>query len=230
VEDAPVGEKGVKLISPNIRYPKERQPHERFPVRCPIFGAKRMAENRRGFSLIELVAVVSVLSITAALVAPPVKGHLTQSRIDEIEDALETVSGGVAAFYADFGLYPPDSGTDPFECDHHFAPALFSAEQLPEDLRDRWAGPYLNDRPRFSSATTSCAYGVGRHLPFDFDSVTGNEVFLTVRCDLGRDALCRIDADLDDGIACTGKVRHDGAARLLFYVGEGIACRTPQSD
>ncbi len=189
-----------------------------------------MAENKRGFSLIELVAVMSVLSITAALVAPPVKGHLTQSRIDEIENALEAISGGVSAFYADFGSYPSESGTSLDDCDPSFAPALLSAKQLPENLRSRWTGPYLNHWPRFSSAATSCAYGVGEHLPFDFDSVIGNEVFLTLRCDLGRDALCRIDADLDDGIASTGKVRHDGLGRLRLYVGEGVVCKTPPSD
>ncbi len=62
--------------------------------------------NQRGFTLVEVVVVMAILAILAAIVIPNVTGYMGKGRMagwEEDHDALETA---VDAYYAHLSAYP----------------------------------------------------------------------------------------------------------------------------
>ncbi len=93
---------------------------------------KRKNRNRKGFTLVELLVVVLIISMLAAFVAPKMfsgigetKGKLTRAKMAIIENAM-------ARFYIDCGRYPDDSE------------GLEVLIVPPADMEEgKWNGPYL---------------------------------------------------------------------------------------
>ena len=92
---------------------------------------KQLKRNRKGFTLVELLIVITVISLIATIVAPRLfrglgeaKSKIARAKMAIIEDAL-------LKFYSDCERYPDDSeGLD----------ALIFA---PSDLEEKWNGRYL---------------------------------------------------------------------------------------
>ncbi len=103
---------------------------------CP--GVPRYRGNESGFTLIELMLVVIIIAIIAAIAVPRVAGNTekaktvaTQQTISSLESALDTFELGV-------GRFPTtEEGLD-------------SLVEKPTGLSDEdaWAGPYLREIPR----------------------------------------------------------------------------------
>lgn len=66
---------------------------------------KNSAPNR-GFSLIELVVVVSILAILAGVLVPRVTNHMMSARDARRLADVKTIRNAVEQFYMDKGLYP----------------------------------------------------------------------------------------------------------------------------
>ena len=74
---------------------------------------------RRGFSLIELLIVVAIILIIAAVAVPKVNSQLMQAREMSAIREINTIHNGQAQYYSQFGRYatslaelgPPTSGT-----------------------------------------------------------------------------------------------------------------------
>ena len=173
-----------------------------------------MTKRKRAFSLVELVVTVSILSSLAAVVVPEVSRQVVNSRIDCIEGELTAIKKAVCALHGDMRTFPANAapGNDP---------GLQSNATVPFDRCAAWHGPYIDRWPRRHPWGGTYDYEFSRNDLFDYDGVRGNEVFLSVKGGLDRNILDRIDADIDDGIPYSGHVRHDGSARLWFYIGEG---------
>ena len=86
------------------------------------FYLKRIL-NRRGFTLVELLAVMMILSILAAIAVPSYRHHQLKARETVLSEDLFQMRRSVDAFYADKGHYP-------------------------DSLEDLVAGHYLRGLPR----------------------------------------------------------------------------------
>ncbi len=93
---------------------------------------RRMRSRKRGFTLVELLVVVGIITMLAAMLVPRVfrgmgktKGDIARAKMAIIEDSL-------ARFQYDCGRLP-DEAEGGLE-------ALLVA---PPDLEEKWAGPYL---------------------------------------------------------------------------------------
>ena len=85
----------------------------------------------RGFTLIELMVVVLILAVLAALVVPRVLSKAEQAKDAAAKTDLATFSQALSSFRLDCDRYPTtDEGL----------PAL---RQAPSDLSAKWKGPYI---------------------------------------------------------------------------------------
>ncbi|MDD5668920.1 MAG: type II secretion system major pseudopilin GspG [Candidatus Omnitrophica bacterium] len=90
-------------------------------------------KNIRGFTLIELMLVVIIIGVLAAMVMPRLVGRSEQARI--------------AAARADVNANIP-TVLDLFELDTGRYPASLDELKTNPGLGDRWKGPYLKKQPK----------------------------------------------------------------------------------
>lgn len=96
-----------------------------------------------GFSLVELLVVVAVLALLAALVGPPVLAAIERGRVGRVVADLRTVEVALEAYRTDHGHYPPVS----VSC---VTADKEQTLQLPLELAD---GGYLPKNTRTATST-----------------------------------------------------------------------------
>jgi general secretion pathway protein G len=89
-------------------------------------------QRRRGFTLIEIMVVIIVLTILAAAIIPNLTGRTDDARVARARSDVANLETALEQFKLDMGRYPTsEEGLQ----------ALRDAPQT-EDI-DRWKGPYL---------------------------------------------------------------------------------------
>jgi general secretion pathway protein G len=89
--------------------------------------------NRSGFTLIEILVVIAVLAMLAALVAPNVFQHVGTARDATARSQIELLGAALDAYRLDNGRYPTtDQGLDALQVEPTLQP-----------LPSNWRGPYL---------------------------------------------------------------------------------------
>lgn len=84
-----------------------------------------------GFTLVELLVVLLILALLAALVGPRVVGYMTASKVKTAEIQLSAYKTALELYHLDMGRYP-----DATE-------GLAALVTAPADGKG-WAGPYLD--------------------------------------------------------------------------------------
>ncbi len=87
-------------------------------------------EGERGFTLVEMLVVITIIGLIMALVGPRVLNYLSESKVKTARIQIESLSSALDLFYLDNGRYPT------------------SAEGLPALVQrpgnsGSWNGPYL---------------------------------------------------------------------------------------
>ena len=116
---------------------------------------KIQTRNRRGaFTLVEMLLVVTIIGILAALVIPKIVGRSQQARITA---AQTDINGGIK------------TALDAFEVDNGFFPkSLQDLLQQPSTARN-WHGPYLDKLPVDPWGNPYIYYYPGKHNPNSYD-------------------------------------------------------------
>lgn len=171
-------------------------------------------KREMGFSLIELVIVVSVLAILAAVVTPQINKLVTKSKVSRLESELKTIKNAVNSAYADIGFLPRDVKKNQ-------DPGLMAKSKVPKAYKEKWEGPYLDRWPTEHPWGGSYDYNYGKNSVFNYDGDYGNEVWMTISGYLTVDTLERIDDELDDGNRKAGNFRHDNKSTGTYYMCEG---------
>ena len=66
----------------------------------------RAARSRKGFSLIELIIVISIIAMLAGVVTPKLSSRMLQARDARRLSDVQTVRGAIEQYYQDKGVYP----------------------------------------------------------------------------------------------------------------------------
>lgn len=88
--------------------------------------------RRKGFTLIELIVVMLILAILAALIVPRIVGRTTDAKRSKAATDIARLSSIVEAFRLDVGRYPSSEE------------GLQALRTAPSDVNN-WKGPYLMD-------------------------------------------------------------------------------------
>lgn len=71
---------------------------------------RKSRKSRKGFSLLELLAVVVILGIIAAIVIPRVTDSSTKAKTEANRHNVATLNAAVERFYVDNGTWPATLG------------------------------------------------------------------------------------------------------------------------
>ena len=128
-------------------------------------GARCAPRNDRcGFTLVELLAVVLIISLLAAFVVPRVFKRMAKSKMSFVE-------GSLGQFYMDCGRFPDETE------------GLQALLEAPADLEEKWAGAYIKrsqlidpwDNPYIYVAEGLVNMGSYDLISYGADGVEGGE-------------------------------------------------------
>ena len=114
-------------------------------------------KNRRHFTLIEIMIVVVIIAMLAALVGPNILGNLDKAKAKSTKAQLVNLKNAVQQYYMDLSSYPS---------------AL--QDLITNPGNDKWNGPYLEAKSLPKDGwDNDFIYTVpgADNMPFDIDSL-----------------------------------------------------------
>jgi len=117
-------------------------------------------DNEAGFTLVEMLVVITIIGLIMGLVGPRVLNYLAESKVKTAKIQIESLSAAIDLYYLDNGHYPSASeGLDalvrrPAGDDGWNGPYLKS-QKAPADP---WGHPYVYKTP-------------GQHGPYEIASL-----------------------------------------------------------
>jgi general secretion pathway protein G len=91
---------------------------------------KSAHENERGYTLIEILVVLTIISLLMALVGPRVLNYLSDSKVKTTRIQIESFSSALDLYFLDTGRYPSTNE------------GLSALVKKPDSTLS-WNGPYL---------------------------------------------------------------------------------------
>ena len=131
-------------------------------------GERRWFRGSPGFTLIELMIVVAVIGILAAIVLPLYGSLQQRARVSKVQADLRSIASAASGYMAHTGSLPPD------------IPSLVATASNPEG---QIAGPFLNGVPTLPSggSPTWSAYAYTSNANGTFSiSATGDGTTISV--------------------------------------------------
>jgi general secretion pathway protein G len=101
-----------------------------FSTRRARLGRSARHAAQAGFTLVEMLVVITIIGLIVALVGPRVLGYLGESKVKAARIQIESFSAALDLFYLDNGRYPASNE------------GLTALVQRPASA-NAWNGPYL---------------------------------------------------------------------------------------
>ena len=117
------------------------------------YGGIPAALQNRAFTLVEMLLVITIIGILAALVIPKMVGRSEQARVTAVHADLSSIKTALDAFEVDNGYYPK---------------SLQDLLQQPNNAKN-WHGPYLDKVPQDPWGNNYLYYYPGKHNQSSYD-------------------------------------------------------------
>jgi general secretion pathway protein G len=124
-----------------------------------------MKKNNKGFTLLEIIVVVFILSLLAAIVAPKIIGRTDDARIKAAQVQIKNLETALKLFKLDNGFYPStEQGLDALveKPTNGQIPQKYREEGYLEQKRvplDPWGNPYIYISPGLHGDFDIISYG-----------------------------------------------------------------------
>ena len=115
--------------------------------------ASRITHHASAFTLVEILLVMTIIAILAALVIPKMVGRSEQARTTAAHADLSSIKTALDAFEVDNGFYPK---------------SIQDLVTLPGNAKN-WHGPYLEKVPSDPWGNTYNYYFPGKHNQSSYD-------------------------------------------------------------
>lgn len=108
-------------------------------------GSKERVGRDAGYTLTEMLVVIAIIGLIAAVLTPSLMGQLGRARVKSAQLQLESVAAAVEMFQSDVGRYPTAAEglkvliTEPADVEGWTGPYVKSASAL----KDPWTGEIL---------------------------------------------------------------------------------------
>ncbi len=93
---------------------------------------RRLRANDDGYTLTEMLVVIGVIALIAAVLTPTLLGNMQRARAKTAQMQLQTLSAAVETFRSDVGRYPAQGEG-------------LTALVAGSDTMEGWTGPYVKD-------------------------------------------------------------------------------------
>src|ERR1700692_3204282 len=122
-------------------------------------AATALRRGDAGFTLVEILVVITIIGLIMAIVGPRVLGYLGESKVKAAKIQIESFSSALDLFYLDAGRYPST------------AEGLGALAQRPGGAQ-AWNGPYLKGAavPNDPWGRPYIYRSPGEHGPYDIVS------------------------------------------------------------
>ena len=119
-----------------------------------------MRRKEKGFTIVELLVVITIISLLAVFIAPKMLEVLGKAKMDIAKAQMANIETAIGRFSIDCGRFPDDSeGLD----------VLITP---PAELEEKWRGPYLKRSKLLDPWENSYIYvAEGEINPGSFDLV-----------------------------------------------------------
>lgn len=122
--------------------------------------------SRDGFTLVELVIVVAVVTLLAGITIPLVADRVEDARIARAEAEMKDIAGAFAAHRADNGFWPERNSSRTIRNATHNFDYYRGLYRKMSTTWKNWDGPYLNEGVQVGSYMHAAYNGDGMVDPW----------------------------------------------------------------